>query len=274
LNNYLIDIIFFDNSELLESCEIDNHNQLLYFVSIYKNLVYCLDIKTGVINSMQTIGPVGCVRILGYKKLIVAETNGIYEFDFNSLTSLKLHDFVKEDGVRFNDGILDTKGRFLIGTMGYPEIVNKKGKLYSYYEGNYTKLLDEITISNGIAFASDNKIMYYIDTPTKKVVKYDYDLENGSITNKTDLIKFNTNSFPDGMCIDDNQNLFIAEWGGSCISKWDSRNGKLLTKYHLPVLNITSCALDNNNNIYITTAKSDNIKEQYGGALLYLKFIK
>jgi sugar lactone lactonase YvrE len=274
LNNYLIDIIFFDNSELLESCEIDNHNQLLYFVSIYKKLVYCLDINTGKINSMQTIGPVGCVRLLGYKKLIVAETNGIYEFDFNSLTSLKLQDFVKEDGVRFNDGILDNKGRFLIGTMGYPEIVNKKGKLYSYYEGNYTKLLDEITISNGIAFASNNKIMYYIDTTTKKVVKYDYDLENGSISNKTDLIKFNTNSFPDGMCIDDNQNLLIAEWGGSCISKWDSRNGKLLTKYHLPVLNITSCALDNNNNIYITTAKSDNMKEQYGGALLYLKFIK
>ena len=274
MNNYLIDIIFFDNSELLESCEIDNHNQLLYFVSIYKNLVYCLDIKTGIINSMQTIGPVGCVRILGYKKLIVAETSGIHEFDFNSLTSFKLHDFVKEDAVRFNDGILDSKGRFLIGTMGYPEIVNKKGKLYSYYEGNYTKLLDEITISNGIAFASDNKVMYFIDTPTKKVVKYDYDLENGAITNKTDLIEFSTDSFPDGMCIDDNQNLFIAEWGGSCISKWDSRNGKLLTKYHLPVLNITSCALDNNNNIYITTAKSNNKKEQYGGALLYLKFIK
>ena len=76
------------------------------------------------------------------------------------------------------------------------------------------------------------------------------------------------------MCIDSNQNLFIAEWGGSCISKWDSSNGKLLTRYNLPVLNITSCALDNNNNIYITTAKSDNINEQFGGALLYLKFIK
>ncbi len=274
MNNYLIDIIFFDNSELLESCEIDNHNQLLYFVSIYKKLVYCLDINTGKISSMQTNGPVGCVRILAYKKLIVAETNGIYEFDFNSLTILKLHGFVKEDAVRFNDGILDSKGRFLIGTMGYPEIINKKGKLYSYYEGNYTKLLDEITISNGIAFTSDYKIMYYIDTPTKKVVKYDYDLENGTITNKTDLIEFNTNSFPDGMCIDDKQNLYIAEWGGSCISKWDSRNGKLLTRYDLPILNITSCALDNNNNIYITTAKSDNIKEQFGGALLYLKFIK
>ncbi len=274
MNNYLIDIIFFDNSELLESIEIDNHNQLLYFVSIYKHLVYCLDLNSGIISSMQTIGPVGCVRILGYKKLIVAETNGIYEFDFSFLTSIKLHNFVKEDGVRFNDGILDSKGRFLIGTMGYPEIINNKGKLYSYYEGNYTKLLDEITISNGIAFASDNKAMYYIDTPTKKVVKYDYDLENGAISNKTDLIEFSTDSFPDGMCIDANQNLYIAEWGGSCISKWDSRNGKLLTRYDLPVLNITSCALDNNNNLYITTAKSDNINEHYGGALLYLKFLK
>lgn len=274
MNNYLVDIIFFDNSELLESCEIDNHNQLLYFVSIYKNLVYCLEINTGTINSMQTIGPVGCVRMLGYKKLIVAETNGIYEFDFNSLISLKLHGFVQEDGVRFNDGILDSKGRFLIGTMGYPSTINNKGKLYSYYEGNYTKLLDDITISNGIAFTSNYKTMFYIDTPTKKVVKYDYDLQNGTITNKTDLIEFNTDSFPDGMCIDSNQNLFIAEWGGSCISKWDSSNGKLLTRYNLPVLNITSCAIDINNNIYITTAKSDNINEQFGGALLYLKFVK
>ena len=75
-NNYLIDIIFFDNSELLESCEIDNQNHLLYFVSIYKKLVYCFDIKSGTINSMATNGPVGCVRTLGYKKLIVAETEG------------------------------------------------------------------------------------------------------------------------------------------------------------------------------------------------------
>ena len=274
MNNYLIDIIFFDNSELLESCEIDNQNNLLYFVSIYKKLVYCLEINTGQINSMQTKGPVGCVRVLGYKKLIVAETNGIYEFDFRTLSSIKLNDFVKEDGVRFNDGILDSKGRFLIGTMGYPEIIPNKGKLYAYCEGKYIKLLDDITISNGIAFTADNKTMFYIDTPTKKVVKFNYDLNNGAISNKTDFIEFDTESVPDGMCIDSKQHLFIAEWGGSCISKWDSKNGNLLERYKLPVSNITSCAIDIQDNIYITTAKSENINEQFGGALLYLKFIK
>lgn len=258
----------------MESCEIDNHNQLLYFISIYKKLVYCFDIKTGAIISMTTKGPVGCVRVLDYKKLIVAETDGIYEFDFSTLISAKLNDFVKEDGVRFNDGRLDSIGRFLIGTMGYPEIIPNKGKLYSYYEGNYTKLLEGITISNGIAFSSDNKTMFYIDTPTKKVVRYNYDIKNGTISDKTDFIKFNTASVPDGMSIDGDQNLFIAEWGGSCISKWDSHNGKLLDRYKLPVLNITSCAIDIHNNIYITTAKSDNIDEHLGGALLYLKFKK
>lgn len=274
MSNYEIDIIYFDNSELLESCEIDNKNHLLYFVSIYKKLVYCFDINSGNINSMATIGPVGCVRALSYKKLIVAETHGIYEFDFNTLSRIKLNDFVKEDGVRFNDGRLDSNGRFLIGTMGYPEIIPNKGKLYSYFEGNYTTLLNDITISNGIAFTNDDKTMFYIDTPTKKVLKYNYDLKNGTISNKSDFIVFDTVSVPDGMCIDSKQHLFIAEWGGSCISRWDSKNGKLLERYKLPILNITSCAIDIHDNIYITTAKSENINEQLGGALLYLKFIK
>ena len=274
MSNYKIDIIYFDNSELLESCEIDNQNHLLYFVSIYKKLVYCYDINSGTINSMATNGPVGCVRVLSYKKLIVAETYGIYEFDFNTISSKKLNDFVKEEAVRFNDGRLDRNGRFFIGTMGYPEIIPNKGKLYSYFEGNYTTLLNDITISNGIVFTNDDKTMFYIDTPTKKVLKFNYDLKNGIISNKSDFIVFDTLSVPDGMCIDSQQHLFIAEWGGSCISKWDSMNGNFLERYKLPILNITSCAIDIHDNIYITTAKSENINEQLGGALLYLKFIK
>ena len=274
MSNYKIDIIYFDNSELLESCEIDNQNQLLYFVSIYKKLVYCYDINSGSINSMATNGPVGCARVLSYKKLIVAEAHGIYEFDFNTLSNKKLNDFVNEGAVRFNDGRLDSNGRFLIGTMGYPEIIPNKGKLYSFFEGNYTTLLNDITISNGIAFTNDDKTMFYIDSPTKKVLKFNYDLKNGTVSDKSDFIVFDTVSVPDGMCIDSQEHLFIAEWGGSCISKWDSKNGKLLERYQLPILNITSCAIDIHDNIYITTAKSENINDQLGGALLYLKFIK
>jgi hypothetical protein len=55
---------------------------------------------------------------------------------------------------------------------------------------NYTTLLNDITISNGIAFTNDDKTMFYIDTPTKKIVKFNYDLNNGTISSKIDLIEF------------------------------------------------------------------------------------
>jgi sugar lactone lactonase YvrE len=272
MRDYKVDLIYFDNSELLESCEIDNRNGLLYFVSIYKQLVYCYDINSGEIHSMKTDGPVGCVRILGFKKVVVAVTSGIYEMDFSNFGIRKINEFVNAEYVRFNDGYLDTKGRFLVGTMGFPEVINGKGKLYSYYKGLYKILVDSVTISNGIAISYDSTKLYYIDTPTKKVVSYNYDINSGDISEKSDLIKFTNDAYPDGMCIDKNGSLYIAEWGGGAISKWSSVDGKLLERYNLPVVNVTSCAIDKDMNLYVTTAKSEKSDENFGGALLYLKF--
>jgi sugar lactone lactonase YvrE len=273
LKDFKLEVIFYDNSELLESCEIDNANNFLYFVSIYKQLVFCLDITSGEIHSMKTDGPVGCVRILGFKKVVIAVTSGIYEMDFSNYTITKINEFVNAFGVRFNDGYLDSKGRFLIGTMGFPEVINGKGKLYSFYEGLYKILVDSVTISNGIVISGDSTKLYYIDTPTKKVVRYNYDINSGDISEKSDFIKFNNDVFPDGMCIDKNGSLYIAEWGGGAISKWNSVDGKLIERYNLPLINITSCAIDRDMNLYVTTAKSDKNEEQFGGALFYLKFI-
>lgn len=272
MREYKVDVVYFDDSELLESSEIDNINNLLYFVSIYKQLVYCYDIKSGEIHSMKTDGPVGCVRILGFKKVIVAVISGIYEIDFSNYTIIKIKEFVNACGVRFNDGFIDSKGRFLIGTMGFPEVINGKGKLYSYYDGLYKILIDCVTISNGIVISDDSTNLYYIDTPTKRVVRYNYDINSGNISDKSDLIEFSNDAYPDGMCIDKNGNLYVAEWGGGAISKWNSIDGKLLERYNIPLVNVTSCAIDNDMNLYVTTAKSEKSGEQFGGALLHLKF--
>ena len=45
---------------------------------------------------------------------------------------------------------------------------------------------------------------------------------------------------------------------------------RLLERYNLPVINVTSCAIDIFNNLYITTAKSEKKDELLGGALFYL----
>lgn len=49
---------------------------------------------------------------------------------------------------------------------------------------NPTIVRNAITNSNGIAWNKANDKMYYIDTPTLKVLEFDFDLESGSISSK------------------------------------------------------------------------------------------
>jgi len=41
--------------------------------------------------------------------------------------------------------------------------------------------LTDIRISNGLAWSPDYKTFYYIDTPTREVKAFDYDLSTGLI---------------------------------------------------------------------------------------------
>ena len=135
-----------------------------------------------------------------------------------------------ENSVRYNDGIKDPIGRLIIGTMGFPEVRVNAGKVFSYHEGQSKIIIENTTISNGLAFSLDNKFLYFIDTPTKKVVRYCYDLQSGEVEFDSYVIEFKGAGSPDGMCIDKDGMLWIAEWGGGCISKWNPLNGEIMEK--------------------------------------------
>ena len=42
-------------------------------------------------------------------------------------------------------------------------------------------LAEDLRISNGLAWSPDFKTLYFIDTPTRDVKAFDYDLETGQI---------------------------------------------------------------------------------------------
>jgi sugar lactone lactonase YvrE len=106
------------------------------------------------------------------------------------------------------------------------------------------------------------------------VAKYLYDLKSGEVNFDSYVIEFKDKGSPDGMCIDKNGMLWIAEWGGGCISKWNPMNGKKIEEIKLPCINVTSCCFDNYSNLYVTTAKSDSKNEIYGGGLFYIELNK
>ncbi|BFP42755.1 SMP-30/gluconolactonase/LRE family protein [Flavobacteriaceae bacterium GF1] len=264
-------LIFYADNELLEGPIFDSSNNLLYFVSIFDGLVYCYEPNTKKILSVRLDSPVSNVYLKDYKKVMAASKNGFYEIDFNTLQATFSFQIEIEHDMRFNDGIEDAKGRFIIGTMGYPDVLPNRGKVFSYHKGEYEVIIENTTISNGLAFSMDNTLLYFIDTPSKKVARYSYNMVSGDVEFMDYIIEFKEKGSPDGMCRDANGNLWIAEWGGACVSVWNATSGKKLQVLELPCPNVTSCTFDNKGGLYVTTAKSEDQDNNLGGGLFYFE---
>lgn len=58
------------------------------------------------------------------------------------------------------------------------------GSLYSLSKDgkSLTTHLESVGISNGLAWSSDNKTFYYVDSLSKTVDAFDYDIDSGVIS--------------------------------------------------------------------------------------------
>lgn len=263
-------LVYHAGSELLEGPVFDHQSNHLYFVSILDGLVHCYDPDSKEILHMALGSPVSCIFLLGHRRVLAASKNGFFEVDFNTMEKQFAFQLNIPPGVRYNDGIRDSAGRILIGTMGFPVVKEKAGKVYSFFRGQQRVIIEDTTISNGMAFSADHTLFYFIDTPTRKVARYRYDPESGDVEFDSHAIEFTGAGSPDGMCMDRDGMLWIAEWGGGCVSKWDPRDGRKLEERKLPCPNVTSCCFDGFSNLYVTTAKSEAEDDKYGGGLFYI----
>jgi len=268
---YQIQLIAEIGEELLEGPVFDTASSTLYFVSILGCRVYRFLPITKELNYIQLDSPTSCVFITRQFGIVAVAVSGFYVLDFDLQRAKKLLEVKLPKFLRYNDGILDARERFIIGTMGFPEVIENAGSLLSYTEGQVTTLVSGTTISNGIAFSRDSSKMYFIDTPTRTVKEYAYNIENGTCEYIREIIRFTGNGVPDGMDIDENGNLWVAEWGGYCVSVWNSVNGESVGQIHIPSENVTSVCFDNFRNLYVTAASSFVEGKEKGGCLYYVK---
>jgi sugar lactone lactonase YvrE len=199
-------------------------------------------------------------------KMVVALKNGIYMLDPETGTKSLIAD--PEEDIpdnRFNDGKCDPSGRFWAGTMSMSG-KREAGALYRLDpDSTIHKMIDNVTTSNGITWSLKDGKMYYIDTPTRKVMAWDYDNETGDISNPEVAVEVPPDlGAPDGMTMDAEGNLWIALWGGSAVGCWDPRSGELLQTVEVPAKNVTSCAFGDEDlkTLYITTARQGTSDEE------------
>lgn len=162
---------------------------------------------------------------------------------------------------RFNDGKCDPWGNFWAGTMSY-EFKVGEGCLWKLNHELKTQLiLDQVTISNGLAWNKTERLLYFIDSDKKKIASFNLDI-NGDIINKNeDCIVMDQLDcgLPDGMTIDDEGMLWVAMYGQGCINRWNPKNGEKIGQIKLPCNQVTSCCFGGvrGNQLFITTARRE-----------------
>ncbi|MEC3878456.1 SMP-30/gluconolactonase/LRE family protein [Parapedobacter sp. 10938] len=224
---------------------------------------------------------IGAIALTEDGGLVAATRNGFAMLDLQDQSIAPLTDpESKLPNNRFNDGKCDPVGRFWAGTMDEVTGERGAGSLYMLDEsGQALTKISNVSCSNGLAWSADQKTMYYIDTPTREVVAFDFDSEAGEISNKRVVFDVpQADGLPDGMTIDAEGMLWVALWGGWKIARWNPKTGEKLTEINLPVSQVTSCAFggSNLNDLYITSAKvglsAESLASQpLAGALFVVK---
>lgn len=197
-------------------------------------------------------------------QLILALDAKIARFDLETEQIEWLVDVDRDSKIRCNDGACDSQGRLWVGTM-HLEQKHGAGALYCI-ENNLKahKKLSNTTISNGIAWSLDNKRLYFIDSPTQTVQSFIFEQKTGEIIFEKNVIPIpDEMGSPDGMAIDEEGMLWIAQWGGFGIYRWNPRNGNLIEKIEVPVPQVSSCVFvgENLDYLLITTAR-ENMKDE------------
>ncbi|GAA2108866.1 SMP-30/gluconolactonase/LRE family protein [Actinomadura alba] len=246
-------------AELAEGPTWDPATGRLIWVDILGCMIHTYDPGTGQDASRGTDQHVGAAKPREEGGLVVNLRDGIGLYEPEG-TFRWLAELARE-GVRGNDAAIAPDRSLWAGTMRYDQVPGG-GALYRVAPGGeVTTILDDVTISNGLGWSPDERLMYYIDTPTGRVDVFDYHGE--TVTNRRPFTLAGEAAgdgpgLPDGLTVDADGCVWVALYGGGRVHRY-TPSGQLDRVIEAPAANTTACAFGGRDltDLYITSARSD-----------------
>lgn len=279
----MVDLAVDCRSELGEGPIWDDRIGRLLFVDINGHRIHIFDPASGALDTHDAGEYVSAIALADDGAYFVALQHDIARFDPASGVGARLARVEGERAdTRFNDGYVDPRGRLWAGTMS---LVKEKaqGALYrvdgaAAAGARVVRMLDAVTTSNGIDWSPDTRLMYYVDTGTRRIDVFDYDAEAGSIANRRPFVAIREgDGKPDGLIVDGDGCLWVALWQGSAVRRY-APDGRLDTQIDLPVSCPTKCAFGGAelDTLYVTSARTalspdERAREPHAGSVFAIR---
>jgi sugar lactone lactonase YvrE len=219
----------------------DSQRARLSWLDAAEKLFFTLDPVTGVVDRKVLPHYPGSYAFRRDGGMIMAYRNQLMIIEGDPSAARQVAtpgvDFAVE---RFNDGACDRAGRFWIGTMDR-KLKDPVGALFRLDPDlTLTRMVGEITASNGIAFSPDNRVMYHTDTGAARIYAYDFNIKTGVIANRRVFADFTAwRGRPDGCTIDAEGCVWAAAIGAGEVVRIDPV-GRRVAAIALPVSRPTS----------------------------------
>lgn len=241
----------------------------LYYVDIEGHSIHRYTPLTGEERSWPVGQRVGTVVPRRQGGLVAAGDHGFFYLDEQTgeITAIADPESDRPNN-RFNDGKCSPDGYFFAGSIS---LVKQAGDAALYRlaaDGSVSCALSGVTNSNGIAWSADGSICFYIDTPRRSILAFDY--ASGTLCGEREVVSTrHIEASPDGMCIDVDGNLWVAFCHGACVCCFDPRTGEELRRIDFPCLETTACCFggEDGSDLYVTTGVHRSVVEADAGRL-------
>ncbi|MGR6970213.1 SMP-30/gluconolactonase/LRE family protein [Streptomyces cynarae] len=231
----------------------DPNGGRLIWVDILGSRVHTYDPASGRRTVMTSEQHVGAAKPRAGGGLVLNLRDGVGLRDPDGTFRWLHHEPVP--GRRANDAAVAPDGSLWAGTMRYDEAPGGGTLSRITGDGTVRTVLDDVAVSNGTGWSPDGRLMYYIDSPTRRIDVFDVG-DDGLPAGRRALAHVER-GFPDGLTVDADGCVWVALWDGGAIHRY-TPSGDLDRVLELPVERPTACAFGGADlaDLYITTART------------------
>lgn len=248
--------------------------QALYWVDIHGARLNRLQIDTDAVTTWAMPAKIGwAIERSGHSGFMVGLADGVAAL---TLDPFQLSPLALPLGLgpadRLNDACADAEGRLWFGTMADDAQAFSGGLYRLGADFTLTRMDAPYCIPNGPVFSHDGRTLYHTDSRLRTVFRFAVAGDGGLGARTAHIVFPESWGAPDGMAVDADDHLWICQYGGGRISRFDP-GGRLDRSCALPTARITNAVFAGAglDRMFVTSAADPAGLDPLAGALFEIE---